>query len=137
MGCLLCEIVAGRRPSLNVWDDDLVVAFMDANPVTDGHVLVVPRAHSTGLDDIDPRAASRMMWVAQRLTAALKDSSLRCDGVNLFFANGAAASQEVFHSHLHVFLRFEGDGVTLAARWDGRTHLELAQAGQAIRAALT
>ncbi len=119
-----------------VWDDDRVVAFMDLNPVTDGHVLVVPKAHSVGLVDIDPTTASRMMWVAQRLSAALKESSLRCDGVNLFLAEGEAAFQEVFHSHLHVFPRFEGDGFTVGAQWNGRTPRELASAAEALRSAL-
>ncbi len=136
MDCAFCAIVAGRAESVIVWDDDRVVAFMDLNPVTDGHVLVVPKAHSVGLDDIDPTTASRMMWVAQRLSLALKESSLRCDGVNLFFADGEAAFQEVFHSHLHVFPRFEGDGFTVGAHWNGRTHRELAQAAEALRSAL-
>jgi len=89
-----------------------------------------------GLDDIDPTTASRMMWVAQRLSLALKESSLRCDGVNLFFADGEAAFQEVFHSHLHVFPRFEGDGFTVGAPWNGRTHREHTQAAEVLRSAL-
>lgn len=136
MECVFCEIVAGRADSLVVWDDDRVIAFMDLNPVTDGHVLVVPKAHSMGLDDIDPPTASRMMWVAQRLSVALKESSLHCDGVNLFLADGEAAFQEVFHSHLHVFPRFEGDGFTIGAQWKGRTRHELARAAEALTSAL-
>jgi histidine triad (HIT) family protein len=115
--CDFCWIVGDQSESHVLWDDDLVLAFMDINPVTDGHCLVIPKVHSVGLDDIPAESASRMMVVAQRLTTALKQSDLRCDGVNLFFADGKAASQTVFHSHLHVFPRFADDGFTLGADW--------------------
>lgn len=134
--CLFCKIVDDHTGSEILWDDELVLAFLDINPVTDGHLLIIPKGHASGLDDMPASTAARMMTVAQRLTRALKESSLRCDGVNLFFADGEAAFQEIFHSHLHVFPRFAGDGFVLDARWEGSTPEELRDAGAAVRAAL-
>ena len=134
--CIFCGIVDRHAGSDIVWEDELVLAFMDINPVTDGHVLVIPKVHSVGLTDIAPKTAGRMMTVAQRLAQAMKDSDLRCDGVNLFFADGEAAFQEVFHSHLHVFPRFPNDGFTIGAHWDGRSNESLTASALAIRAVL-
>ena len=134
--CLFCEIVDDHTGSEILWDDELVLAFLDINPVTDGHVLIIPKEHASGLDDVPAPTAARMMTVAQRLTRALKESSLRCDGVNLLVADGQAAFQEIFHSHLHVFPRFAGDGFVVDARWEGSTPEQLRDAGAAVRAAL-
>ena len=83
---------------------------MDITPVTAGHCLVIPKAHSVGIDDIAPATAARVTAGARRLSASLKRSSLRCEGVNLFVADGEAAFQEVFHSHLHVIPSFLATG---------------------------
>ncbi|MEO6350231.1 MAG: HIT family protein [Candidatus Limnocylindrales bacterium] len=108
--CIFCKIVAGDSPASVVHDDDQVMAFMDLFPVTPGHTLVVPKAHSVGIRDLDDQTGARMLAVARRVAQALTTSPLRCDGVNLFLADGEAAGQDVFHSHLHVIPRFEGDG---------------------------
>lgn len=134
--CIFCDIVFDPSHSDVVFDDDSVLAFMDINPVTDGHVLVIPKEHSVGLTDIPPEAAQRMMTVAQRVAQAMKESDLRCEGVNLFFADGKEAFQDVFHSHLHVFPRFRDDGFTIGAHWNGRTKESLAASAATIRAAL-
>jgi histidine triad (HIT) family protein len=86
---------------------------MDIQPVNAGHVLVVPTKHATQLADLDPDVAARMLPLAQRVAAALPASGVRCEGVNLLLADGAAAMQEVFHVHLHVIPRFESDGFGL------------------------
>lgn len=131
--CIFCHIVADPAQSDVLWEDEHVLAFMDINPVTDGHALVVPKEHSVGLTDINPRTAAQMMEVAQHLAAAMKESTLCCEGVNLFFADGEAAFQEVFHSHLHVFPRFSGDGFRIDAHWYGRSKGSLAASAAAIR----
>ena len=136
VGCVFCEIVAGRSPAEVVREDEGVLAFMDINPVTDGHVLVIPKVHSVGLTDLEPGVAGAMMQVAQRVAVALKACDLRCEGVNLFFADGEAAFQEVFHSHLHVFPRYPGDGFTIDAPWQGRSSESLARSAAAVRAGL-
>ncbi len=115
-GCVFCRIVAGSEPASVVYGDDDVLAFLDIAPITPGHLLVIPRRHATYLADLDERDGAWVFRVAQRLAAALRRSGLRCDGVNLFLADGAAAFQEVFHVHLHVIPRWVGDGFALRYR---------------------
>jgi histidine triad (HIT) family protein len=109
--CTFCRIVAGELPASLVHDDADVLAFMDVNPVNPGHVLVVPRRHYASLADLPDPVDARLFVVAQRLAAALRKSGVRCEGVNLFLADGAAAGQDVFHCHLHVRPRYAGDAV--------------------------
>lgn len=111
--CIFCEILAGRQPASLVYRDDLVMAFMDIQPVTPGHVLVVPNRHTDDLSGLEAEDGARLFQVGQKIAAALRRSGLRCEGVNFFLADGEAAGQEVFHVHLHVFPRFRGDGFGL------------------------
>jgi len=108
--CIFCQIVAGEAEVSLVYQDELVSAFMDAHPIAEGHVLVVPRRHASGLEDLDEASAGRMMVVGRRLAGALRRSGVRCEGVNLVLADGTAAGQSVFHCHLHVIPRAAGDG---------------------------
>lgn len=112
-GCVFCRLIAEELEASVVYEDRRTVALMDIQPVTPGHVLVMPRGHSPSLADLDPADGAQMFRVAQLAAAALRHSGLRCDGVNLLLADGAAAGQDVFHVHLHVFPRFEGDGFGL------------------------
>jgi histidine triad (HIT) family protein len=114
-GCVFCEILAGGRPSSTVYQDEVCSAFMDIQPVNPGHTLVVPNAHAAALAELDPETGGHLFGVAQRIAAALRSaagrgSGLRCEGVDLFLADGEAAGQDVFHVHLHVIPRFRGDG---------------------------
>ncbi len=113
--CPFCAIVAGRLPSSQVYSDDDVVAFLDIQPLTTGHLLVVPRLHAASLAALPEPVGARMFTAAQRLAAALRASGLPCEGVNLFLADGAVAGQEVFHVHLHVLPRNTGDGFVISA----------------------
>ena len=113
MGCVFCAVVAGTEPASIVHEDEHVLAFCDLFPVNPGHLLVVPKAHSTGLAELDPADGARVFAVAHRLAAAVRGSGLRCEGVNLFLADGEPAGQEVFHTHLHVIPRHAGDGFRL------------------------
>lgn len=108
--CIFCSIVAGAVPASFVHRDEAVCAFLDIRPVNQGHLLVVPNLHATGLADLSPATGARMFETAQRLAAAVRASGLTCEGVNLLLADGAVAGQEVFHVHLHVLPRFDGDG---------------------------
>jgi histidine triad (HIT) family protein len=112
-GCIFCEILAGRAPASLVHRDGQCAAFMDIQPVTPGHLLVVPLQHAASLAELPAETGGHMFQVAQRLAAALPRSGIRCEGVNLFLANGAVAGQDVFHVHLHVIPRFSGDGFGL------------------------
>jgi histidine triad (HIT) family protein len=111
--CVFCKLLAGELEASLVYQDGLCSAFMDIQPVNPGHMLVVPRRHVPYLADLKQEEGARMFCVAQRLGAALRRSGVRCEGVNLFLADGEAAGQEVFHAHLHVFPRYAGDGFGL------------------------
>ena len=111
--CIFCRILRGDAPASFVHRDDVCSAFMDIQPVNPGHLLVVPNAHAPHLADLDAGTAAHLMRVAHRLTAAIRATPLRCEGVNFLLADGEAAMQEVFHVHLHVFPRFKGDGFGL------------------------
>ena len=111
--CIFCRILAGELPGSFVYRDDRCAAFMDIQPVNPGHLLVVPVQHAARLADIDAGTAAELMHLAHAAAAALRASDLRCEGVNLFLADGEAAMQEIFHVHLHVFPRFRGDGFGL------------------------
>ncbi len=113
LSCVFCDIVAGKSPASVVYRDDRCMAFMDIKPVTPGHLLVIPLSHAKNLAALDPGAGERVFLVAQQLAAAIRRSGLRAEGINFFLADGEAAGQEVFHVHLHVFPRFEGDGFGL------------------------
>lgn len=135
--CIFCKIVAGEAPATILHEDDTVIVFLDINPVTPGHLMVVPRAHLPALADIDPQTGGHMFNIAQRMAASLRESGVRCDGVNLFYADGEAAFQEVFHAHLHVFPRYDGDGFELVADWESQSSgPELEAVGEEIRKAL-
>ena len=111
--CVFCRILAGELPASFVYRDDRCAAFMDIRPVNSGHLLVVPTRHAAYLADIDPSEAAEIMKIGHAAAAALRASGVRCEGINLFLADGQAAMQEVFHVHLHVIPRFRGDGFRL------------------------
>lgn len=115
--CTLCQLIDGRLETSRFYEDQDVVAFMDYQPVTPGHVLVVPRHHEALLDDLDEELGVKVYRLAHRLSRALRRSGLRCEGVNLFLADGEAAFQEVPHVHLHVFPRYAGDSFRINADW--------------------
>jgi histidine triad (HIT) family protein len=111
--CIFCATSAcGAERSL-VYEDEACVAIMDIAPLNRGHVLVIPRRHAVGLEDLDDATGSRVFTTAMRVSAALRRSSIQPDGINLFLADGEAAGQEVFHAHLHVLPRFTGDGLRI------------------------
>ena len=111
--CVFCQLLAGGPEVSMVHQDDSCSAFMDIQPVNPGHLLVVPNRHAAHLADLEEEEGAQMFRVARRLAAALRASGVRCEGVNLFLADGEAAMQAVFHVHLHVFPRYRGDGFGL------------------------
>ena len=110
--CIFCKIVAGELPATIVDEDERTIAFMDIAPATRGHALVVPREHSPDLLAIDGDDLGAVGVAAQRLAGQMK-ARLGADGVNLLNACGAVAFQTVFHFHMHVIPRYEGDGLRL------------------------
>jgi histidine triad (HIT) family protein len=111
--CIFCAIAAGTSPASVVYRDETCIAFMDIQPVTPGHLLVVPLKHAADLANLEGKVVGHLFSVAQRLAGGIRASGLRADGINFFLADGKAAGQEVFHVHVHVFPRFENDGFGL------------------------
>ena len=110
--CLFCKIVAGEIPSTRVDEDERTVAFMDINPATPGHLLVVPREHAADLLEVPEADLEACARAAQRLARRVKER-LGADGVNLLNSCGAAAWQTVFHFHVHVIPRYADDPLRL------------------------
>jgi histidine triad (HIT) family protein len=106
--CLFCKILDGALPASIVDEDERTVAFMDINPATRGHALVIPRNHTRDLLTIDPEELAATTVAAQRLAARAKDR-LGADGVNVLNCCGEAAWQTVWHFHLHVIPRYADD----------------------------
>jgi histidine triad (HIT) family protein len=113
--CTFCAILTGELPAQIVDEDDHTVAFMDLNPWTRGHALVVPRNHSRDLLEIDDSELGQAAQAAKRLAARMTER-LGCDGVNLLNACGPAAWQSVFHFHIHVIPRYADDPLELPTR---------------------
>ena len=107
--CIFCQIVAGDIPSRTVYEDDDVVAFLDANPLAPGHTLVIPRDHHETLNDLPDDEAAAVFDALHDLTPVVEDA-VAADGSNVAFNNGEAAGQEVPHVHGHVIPRFDDDG---------------------------
>jgi histidine triad (HIT) family protein len=131
--CIFCKIVAGELPASIVDEDERTIAFMDINPATRGHALVVPRLHTPDLLSIDRQELDAVTAAAQRL-AARAIPRLKADGINVLNSCGAAAWQTVFHFHLHVIPRYQGDPLRLPwlpARGDPA---EIAAAAAALKA---
>jgi histidine triad (HIT) family protein len=115
MNCIFCAIVTGVAPAAVVYEDDETLAFMDINPVSRGHVLVVTKEHYRNLFDVDPKAAAAVMRTTVRVARAVQ-SALQPDGMNLFQSNERAAFQSVFHFHVHIIPRWIGDELRLPPR---------------------
>jgi histidine triad (HIT) family protein len=110
--CIFCKIIAGELPATIVDQDDMTITFMDIQPATRGHALVVPRRHARDLLEIEAEDLEATIVAAQRLARRMPDR-LDADGVNLLNSCGRAAWQTVFHFHIHVIPRYEGDPLRL------------------------
>ncbi len=111
MKTIFAKIIQGQVPASFVYQDEKVSAFMDIQPINPGHVLVIPNQEVASLIDLDEETGAHLFRIGHRIAKALRQSGLKCEGVNLFLADGQAAEQDVFHLHLHVLPRFRGDGI--------------------------
>lgn len=114
--CIFCKIVAGQIPCTHVYEDDRALAFMDISPLSDGHLLVVPKEHFETIGDIDPGLYGHLYSVACRMAQAVQNA-LQPQGMNVMQLNGKAGNQVVPHVHVHLVPRREGDGLTITA-WE-------------------
>ena len=129
--CLFCKIVDGEIPATRVHEDERTVAFMDINPATRGHLLVIPRAHAADLTEVSPEDLSASAAAAQGLAVRVKEK-LGADGVNLLNSCGRAAWQTVFHFHIHVIPRYQNDPLRLPWLPEPGNRDEIADAAAAI-----
>lgn len=131
--CIFCKIVAGELPATIVDEDEHTIAFMDINPATRGHALIVPRLHALDLLSIAPDQLAAVVGATQRLAARAKQG-LKADGINVINSCGAAAWQTVFHFHLHLIPRYQGDPLRLPWLPVPGDPVEIAAAAAAIKA---
>ena len=130
--CIFCKIVAGELPAQRVHEDEHTIAFMDINPGTRGHTLVIPRRHVRNLLEIEPEDLSATVLTAQKIAQRISDR-LGADGVNLINSCGAAAWQTVFHFHIHVIPRYRDDPLVLPWKPAPGDMDEIARTAQELR----
>lgn len=109
MDCLFCKIIAGEIPAQKVYENDTVLAFLDIHPVNIGHTLVIPKTHHTNLYETPDETLAQVMTVVKKISVVIK-SSLNADGINIEMNNDPVAGQIIFHTHIHIIPRFDGDG---------------------------
>ncbi len=112
-GCPFCQMVSGKLDAHVVHEDDDTLAFLDINPVSRGHILVVPKQHADRVTALDRETAGALFGTARDIAAAA-EAALEPDGVNLLQSNGEAAGQEINHVHVHVIPRYRGDGLSFS-----------------------
>lgn len=133
--CIFCKIIDGTIPSAKIYEDENVYAFMDIMPVSEGHVLLIPKKHIENIYDFSEQEASNLFSVAPKIANALKEK-FNLVGLNLLQNNGAEAGQSVFHFHLHFIPRYgETDG--FKPGWEPKTSAytpeKIAELAQSIR----
>lgn len=131
--CIFCKIVTGELPAQRIDEDEHTIAFMDINPWTRGHALVIPREHSRNLYEIGEDDLSHVAVAAKRLALRMRDR-LDCDGVNLLNSCEPVAWQTVFHLHMHVIPRYEDDPLRLPGQPQEPAEGELATVAAELRA---
>ena len=117
--CIFCKIVRGEIPCAKVYEDDLVLSFLDINPINPGHTLVLPKAHYASLLDVDPEALKACVVAAKKISTAVYQG-VKADGLNFLQNNFRAAGQLIDHVHFHLIPRYEGDG--FMTTWPGKPY---------------
>ena len=121
--CIFCAIAEGEIPSFKVYEDDMVLAYLDINPFAKGHTLVIPKAHAAGLLDADDKMLSELVLRVKKVAAHIKEK-LGCDGFNILQNNGEAAGQTVRHVHFHIVPRYGKDALQFANQPGDMAHLK-------------
>lgn len=116
MDCIFCKIVNNEIPSVKVYEDDRVFAFLDINPLNPGHLLIIPKAHAATIHEISEADFVAVASATHKLAAAVK-KALNPEGINLMQLNGKAANQVVPHLHMHIVPRWSGDELTIC-KWE-------------------
>ena len=116
MECIFCKIIEGEIPAVKVLDDELVLAFMDINPSSRGHMLVVPKKHAENIFEISEGDLAAVIKAVKRCATAVKEA-LKAEGVTVLQLNGTASDQIVPHLHIHIIPRWENDGLPMST-WE-------------------
>jgi diadenosine tetraphosphate (Ap4A) HIT family hydrolase len=132
---VFCAIVAGEAPAIRVYEDDDYLAILDVRPFTRGHTLVLPKQHTADLTDTPAKTLADMTAIGQRIAKAARATEL-ADATNLAINDGRAAFQSVFHIHLHVLPRRNGDKLSVAKGMLLRRDPDREKTGQILRDAL-
>ena len=127
-GCLFCKIIVGEIPSDKVYEDDSVLAFLDIKPVGRGHVLVVPKAHTSDLLSADDEVLKDLIPKVKKIAQATM-KAVNASAINVSTNNGAASGQIIFHLHFHLIPRFSNDGLSAWPHHDSesKTRAEIAE----------
>lgn len=133
--CVFCRIMAKQIPATVVYEDEHTLAFMDIGQVNPGHVLVAVKEHVENLYALDDAQAAAVFRAAARVARAIR-GAFEPQGLSVYQANGAAAGQTVFHLHVHLVPRHEGDGMALTWPVQNPPRERLAEYAQRIRAKL-
>lgn len=135
MDCIFCKIIAGEIPAQKVYEDDETLAFLDLNPVNIGHTLVMPKVHYTNLYETPDKTLMHIAPVIKKLAIAIK-AALGADGINIEMNNDGVAGQLLFHTHIHIIPRFEGDGFVHWRGARGYRDGEMVEIGEKIKKVL-
>ena len=110
--CIFCKIANGEIPSATLYEDENFRVILDLGPASKGHALILPKSHAANIYELSDEMAAKAMILAKKMATAMT-AALKCDGFNIVQNNGECAGQTVFHFHMHLIPRYEGDGVGL------------------------
>lgn len=109
--CIFCKIINGEIPCYKVYEDEKIFAFLDIHPVNKGHTLVIPKKHAVNIYDIEESEIAEMVKIGKKLALKIREVT-KAEGMNIHMNNEKAGGQAVFHAHIHLIPRYEGDGLT-------------------------
>ena len=133
MDCIICQLVNEEIEVTKVYEDNLVIAVMDIQPINPGHLFISPKKHVEFISELDEELGTHIFKIAMKLADALRKSGLKCEGINIYLSDGEVAGQEIPHVHLHVIPRIRGDGFGL--RFD-KSYFQLPKREELERAAI-
>ena len=112
MSCLFCQIAEGKKKSYKVYEDEKTFAFLDVNPASKGHTLIITKKHAGTIFDIDEKELRAVINTVKKISVSIK-KSFNPKGVNIIQSNGSGAGQEIEHFHMHVVPRYDEDNITI------------------------
>ena len=110
VNCVFCQIIADKKESLKIYEDEMTLCLLDINPISRGHSLIIPKKHFKDIFDIEEEYLKKVIIATKKVSKLLKEK-LNADGVNILHASGKSAQQSVFHFHFHLVPRYKNDGL--------------------------